>query len=96
MQLGSALSAQPHQNAGGVDPVEGAYPAGYLHGIAALQALQSLHQKYSVIEFAFCPLVAVDAFPFQKELFFHGGQPLFSRRTARESIQTGNDLLVGC
>ena len=50
MQFRGALFAQPNDDSRRVDPIEGAYLLGHLDRVIALQALQRLDEKHSVVE----------------------------------------------
>ena len=50
MQFGGALLTQPNDDSRSINPIEGAYLLGDLHRVLALQSLQRLHEKHSVVE----------------------------------------------
>jgi len=83
MQLSGAFAAKPNAYLRSIYPKEGGYLRGYLQSIVALQTLDCLHKKYSVVKFAYRSVVAMDAFPFKKELPVHRGWP-FPRAAPRE------------
>lgn len=50
MQFRGALLTQPDNNPRSVDPEEWAHLLGYLHRLIALQPLQRLDEKHSIVE----------------------------------------------
>jgi hypothetical protein len=84
MKLRRALSTQPHQHSGRIDPIKGRNFARDSQRVTTLQTLQRLDEKHAVVSFALGAFIAMDAFSLIKELPVHGGRPFPSRRTARE------------
>ena len=84
-QLSRAFFAQPDQHSGCIRPEKRRHLSGDLHRVIALQPLQRLHKKYSVINFTIRAVIAVDAFAFEKELSLQWRPTFPSRRTARAS-----------
>ena len=50
MQFRGTLLTQPDNNSRSIDPIEWAYLLGHLDRVIALQALQRLDEKHSVVE----------------------------------------------
>jgi len=91
MQFSGTLSAKPNQNFGGIDPKEGSYLAGDSDCVVTRESLQRLDKKCSVVRITVGSFLVMYALSFQKELFFHGGQP-FSRAAPREHKSIGGNL----
>ncbi|HXI22411.1 MAG TPA: hypothetical protein VNG71_00945, partial [Pyrinomonadaceae bacterium] len=84
-QLGRALFAQPDHYSGRIRPEKRGHFSGSLHRVIALQPLQRLNKKHSVINFTIRAVIAVNAFAFEKELSLQWRPTFPSRRTARAS-----------
>jgi hypothetical protein len=94
VHLSRAVATQPHQHSGRVNPKERGNLTSHFQSFIALQALQSLNKKYSVINFAVRAFYTVSAFAFKKELFSHGGRP-FPRAAPREFLYKIRGILPG-
>jgi hypothetical protein len=93
VQLGSAVAAQPDHRSRGVYPVKGGNFSGYLQSVGALQTLQCLHKKHSVVDVSVRSAVSMYAFSFKDELLLHRDWPFPSRRTARASMSRSPQIL---
>jgi hypothetical protein len=89
MQVSSAIPAQPDHDSRRVYPVKGGHFSSHLHRLGALQPLQRLDKKHSVVDVSVCSNVSVHAFSLKHKLLLHGG-PFPSRRTARASMSRSN------